>query len=300
MIKKYWDILAGAFMGIIIVILANSQVYVIQLCYSIIILILVDIAVFRTIRQSVEKKRAKKREHNIIDSMVDSLKPIKAINIAQNPYKDGEVLGKLILKIMEGLKDTMKKIKEFISKFKGYILAFSLIALSVLEMCGGFINELAGGVLVINGIEVVPFATLLLAVIVGILSNGYSREQIEQIKALFKKSTTNELVLSEIKKTLKADETKIKEFNKILIMKNSELDNLNNELDSKKNTLSAKVEMQSMTPQLATAEDVHLANIAVKEVVDKIEAKKKEIAEVEASISNLNTAISALKSRLTN
>jgi hypothetical protein len=300
MIKKYWDVVGGVITGITLAILANIQVYIIQLCYSIIILILVNIAVFRTIKQSVDKKRAKCRDHNIIDSMVDSLKPIKAISIAQNPTKDGEVLGKLILNILGGLKDTMKKIKDFFSKFKGYILAFSLIALSVLEMCGGFINELAGGVLVINGIEVVPFATLLLAVIVGILSNGYSKEQIEQIKALFKKSTTNELVTSEIKKTLKADEAKVKEFNKILATKNSELDNFNTELDAKKNTLSAKKEMQSMIPQLATAEDVRLAEYAVREVMDKIEVTKQEIAEVESSIDNLNKAISALKSRLTN
>lgn len=300
MIKKYWDVVGGVITGITLAILANIQVYIIQLCYSIIILILVNIAVFRTIKQSVDKKRAKCRDHNIIDSMVDSLKPIKAISIAQNPSKDGEVLGNLILNILGGLKKTMKKFKEFFSKFKGYILTFSLAALSVMEFCGGFINELAGGVLVINGVEVVPFATLFLAVIVGMLSNGYSKEQIEQIKALFKKSTTNELVTSEIKKTLKADEVKVKEFNKILATRNSELDNLNTELESKKNTLSAKVEMQSMIPQLATAEDVRLAEYAVREVMDKIEAKKQEIAEVESSIDNLNKAISALKSRLTN
>ena len=295
---KYWDILGGILMGVVMMMLANMQVYMIQLCYSSIILILVNIAVLRTIRQSVEKKRAKKREHTIIDSMVDSIKPIKAINIAQNPTKNGEVLGKLILNILGGLKETMKKIKVFFDKFKGYILTFLLTVLTVIEMCGGFINELAGGVLVVNGIEVLPIATLVIAIIVGILSNGFTKEQMEQIRVLFKKSTTNELVIAEIKKTIKEDEAKAKEFNKVLTTKKSELDNLIVELESKNNTLSAKIEMLNMIPQLATTEDVHLAEIAVRDAKDKIALKKQEIADIEESISNLNTAINALKSRL--
>ena len=104
--------------------------------------------------------------------------------------------------------------------------------------------------------------------------------------------------LAEIKKTLKTDEAKIKEFNKTLATKQSELDNLNIELEAKSNTLAAKIEMQGMTPQLATIDDVNAAGIAVNEAQAKIEAKKQEIAVIEENISNLNTAISALKSRL--
>ena len=90
----------------------------------------------------------------------------------------------------------------------------------------------------------------------------------------------------------------MKEFGKVLSTKKMELDNLNSELEAKNNTLSAKREMSVMTPRLATDEDVHLAEIAVKEVEDKIKAKKAEIAEVETSIANLNSTISALKSQL--
>ena len=296
MIKKYWDIICGTIMGVIMIILSHLETYIIQLCYSIVLLILANIAVFRLIKQSIEKK-AKKREYNIIDSMVDNLKPIKAIKIAQNP-KDGEVLIKLIL---GGLKKTMKKIKEFFDKYKGYMLTIALGSLTLVETYGGFINELAGGVLVIKGVEVVPIATLALTVVVGLLSNGFTKEQMEKIKELLvtlKPVATNKLVVTDIKKTIKEDKSKLKDLNKVKSACKAELDNLERELDSNKDTLSAKVEMQSMTPQLATVEDVQFAEMAVREVEVKIEAKKQEITDVEASISNLTSEIDALKSRL--
>ena len=292
MFKKNWDIIIGTTMGIVMAILSHSEVYIIQLCYSIILLILANIAVFRIIKHTFDK-RAKKREHNIIDSMVDNLKPIKAIRIAQNPSIDGD--SKLIL---GGLKKTMKKIKEFFDKYKGYMLTIALGALTLIESYGGFINELAGGVLVIDGVEIMPIITLGLTVLVGILSNGFTKEQMEQIKSLVGKVATNKIVVADIKKTIKEDKVKLKDLNKVKAACKAELDNLNAELDSKNNTLSAKVEMQSMTPQLATLEDVQFAQMAVREVEVKIEAKKQEIAEVDASISNLTSEIDALKSRL--
>lgn len=298
MFKKYWDIFGGILFGLIAALLVDFQLEYLQICYSVIILMLVSIGAFRIIKQSVEKSRAKKRSHNIIDTMVDSQKSVKAINIAQYPTKDGEVLGKLILNILGGLKNIMKKLKVFFDKFKGYILTFLLAALTAIEMCSGLINNLAGGVLTINGVEVLPIATLVLTAVIGIISNGWTKDQKEKIKALFAKSSTNELVQAEIKKTLKENEAKVKEFNKILSTKQTELDNLNSELESKNNTLAAKKEMKALTIPLATAEDIHLATIAVNEMKDKVEAKKQEIAEVEESISNLNTTISALKSQL--
>lgn len=278
--------------------LAKFQLYKIQLCYSIVILVLVSIGVLRIVKQAVDKSHGKKSHDNMIDAVVDSQKAVKAINIAQNPTRDGEKLGKMILKTLGGVESKMKKIKQFYDKFKGIAMSIALGILTAIEMYGGYIGELLNGKFCINGVELVPFITLACAVVIGILSDGWTKEQKEKIKALFAKSTTDELVKAEIKKTLKENEAKLKEFNKILATRQLELDNLNAELETKKNTLSAKREMSVMTPRLATEADVHLAEIAVNEVTTKIQAKKKEIAEVETSVKNLTTTIEALKSQL--
>ncbi len=304
-LKKYWDIFGGIVIGILMAVFAEFQLEKLQICYSVIILILVSIGFFRIIKQAVDKKREKSREkkrQTVIDTMVDGQTSVKAVRMAQNPTKDGEVLGRATIKLWEGLKRIMKnffnKVKVFFDKFKGILLAVALMVLTLVENYGGFINDLFGGKLTVWGVEVIPVVTLVSAVIVGIISNGWTKDQREKIKALFSKSSTDEIVHTEIKKTLKEHEAKVKEFNKVLSAKHLELDNLNTELEAKKNTHSAKVEMARMTPKLATDEDVHLAEIAVNEVLKKIEAKKKEIAELETTIANLTSTITALKSQL--
>lgn len=294
---KYWDIFGGLIIGITMAVIARFQLHTIQLFYSIIILLLLSIGVLRMIKQSVEKGKEKKRE-TLIDQMVDGQQVIKAISIAQNPTKDGETLGKIIIKIVEVVKGTMKKFKELFDKFKGIVLAVALGILTVIEMCGGYINELCGGVLVINGIKVLPLVTLVASLVVGIISDGWTKEQRDKIKALFSRSSSDEIVLADIKKTLKENELKLKEFNKVLATQKNELDNLNGELEAKQNTHSAKVKMANMTPKLATDEDVHLALIAVNDMLNKIAVKKREIADVEETIAHLNSTISALKSQL--
>lgn len=296
-LKKYWDIFGGLVISVAMVTLERFQLYKIQLCYSIIILSLVSIGFFRIIKQSVDKSREKKRS-TVIDQMVDGQQAMKAVRLAQNPTKDGETLGKEAIKLWEGLKKMIKKLKVWFDKFKGIVLSIALGILTVVEMYGGYISTLCDGKLTIHGIEVVPYVTLFASVVVGIISNGWSKEQKEKIKALFSKSSTDEIVQAEIKKTIKENEAKVKEFKTALATKQTALDNLNSELTAKKNTHSAKVEMASMTPKLATDEDVQLAYIAVREVESKVVEKKTEIAEVEKTIENLNSTISALKSRL--
>ena len=300
LLKKYWDLVGGAVVGALLCIIAHIQLEQVQLFYSIIILFLCSIGLFRTFKQAIEKQREKsnEREHNIIDSMVDSQIAMKAVSIAQTPTKEGEKMGKLFINILEVIKNSMKKFKELFDKFKGIVLAIALGILTIVEGYGGFINEWCGGVLIINGVEVLPLVTLVSSVVVGIISNGWTKEQREKIKALFSKSSTNEIVQAEIKKTIKENEAKVKEFKIALATKQTELDNLNSELTARKNTYSAKVEMATMTPKLATDEDVKLADLAVKETDKKLVEKRKEIVELEQSIENLNSTISALKSRL--
>lgn len=300
MFKKYGDIIAGIVIGIAVSVLAKFQLYKIQLCYSIIILILLSIGFFRIIKQAVEKSRERKK--TVIDTVIDGQTSVKAVRMAQNPTRDGEVLGEITIKLWEGLKGIMKnffnKVKVFFDKFKGIMLSIALFVLTLVETYGGYINQMFGGDCEVNGISIIPLVTLGASLVVGIISNGWTKEQNEKIKALFSKSSTDEIVMAEIKKTLKEHEAKVKEFNKVLSTKKTELDNLTTELEGRKNTHSAKIEMANMTPKLATEEDVQLALIAVNETEKKIADKKKEIDDVETTIANLTSTIKALKSQL--
>ena len=78
----------------------------------------------------------------------------------------------------------MGKLKTFFSKYKGYISTVLLGLLTIIEQYGGYINTLFGGGFVIGGIEIIPVVTFAITIIVGILSNGFSKEQMEKIKAL--------------------------------------------------------------------------------------------------------------------
>ena len=296
-IKKYWDILGGIIAGISIAAFAKFELGIVQLCYSVIILIIVCIGILRLIRQETSKKQDE-RKHNAIDTVIDGQKPIRAISLAQSPTEEGEKIGKKIITLWGGLKPMLDKFKEFFSKFKGYMLTIALAILSVVEMCGGFINSAFGGVLTINGIQVVPLVTLVCTVVVGIISNGYTKEQQEKIKALFSKSNTNELVLAEIKKQIKEKTAQLAQFNKALTTQEHELANFESEYETLNNAMQAKKEMYGMVPQLATEEDVQLASNEVVNCQAKINTKKEEIEKTKTTIENLNTTINALRNQL--
>ena len=296
-IKKYWDIVGGMVVGIAIASAAKFELKVVQLCYSVIILILVCIGIFRYIKQEADKKQTE-RKHNVIDDAVDGQQPIKALSLAQSPTREGEKVGKKILFLWGVTKPMLNQFKTFFSKFKGYMLTIALAILSIVEMCGGFINAAFGGTLTIKGIAVLPVVTLVCAVTVGIISNGFTKEQQEKIKALFSKSNTNELVLAEIKKTIKEKTAQLAQFNKVLVTQEHELANYESELETLNNTLAAKKEMFAMLPQLATEEDVQLAANEVVNCQAKIETKKDEIAKTKETVANLTTAINALRNQL--
>ena len=294
-IKKYWDLFGGAVVGVLLCIIAHIRLERVQLLYSIIILFLCSIGLFRTIKQAIE---ANKRERRIIDSIIDSQLAIKAVSIAEMPTKEGEKIGKIFIVIMEASKNIMEKIKQFFSKFKGYMLTIALAILSAVEMCGGVINSLCGGVFTINGVEVLPVVTLACTAVVGIVSNGYTKEQRDKIKALFSKSSTEELVKAEIKKTLASNNTKLAETKRELATKHTELANLEAELERNKNTHAAKKAMYGMVPQLATADDVQNAANEVVNTEAKIVNKKAEIEKTKIAIETLETTIGALKTQM--
>ena len=301
MIKKYWDILGGIITAVIFSILAKFDIDRIQLFYSIIILTLVSIGVWRIIKQAIDKNKTtkvKKRAHTIIDDIVDAQTPIKSINLAQNPTREGEKLGNLILETIKRGKKKMKKLKVLFDKFKGYMLTIALGILTVAEMCGGFINSLFAEKFTVNGVNIISVVVLAAAIVVGIISNGYTKEDRERIKALFTKKPTNELVAAQIKKTLKEDELKLKEYNKTLAVKETELENLNSQYLTAKNTHEAKQEMYRMIPQLATSEEVQEAANDVVNIEAKINDKQEEINKLHLQISTITTKINALKIQL--
>lgn len=293
-IKRYWDIIGGFVAGIAIATAAKFRLERVQLCYSVIILILVCIGILRFFRQHTERK------HTIIDRFVDGQRTIKAISLAHSPTKEGEKVGEIILTVIGGEKRIMEKLIVFFSKFKGYMLTVALAVLTAVEMCGGFINSVCGGVLTVKGIEIVPVVTLVCAVVVGIFSNGYTKEQRERIKALLNNggAVTNEIVLAEIKKSIKDNTATLAQLNKDLTALKSEHANIEAERARLDNTLTAKKEMYEMSPRLATDEDVQNAANELVACQARLVAKKAEIANVTENIKNITATISALKSQL--
>ena len=204
LVKKYWDIFGGIVIGVLMTVFARCELQKIQLCYSIIILILLSIGFLRMIKQTVNEHR--ETRHTVIDTMVDGQQAVKAVSIAQNPTKDGEVLGYAIIKLWEGLKKIMKKIKELFDKFKGIVLSVALGALTIVESYGGYINEWCGGTLTFKGVDVIPLVAFVASLVVGIISNGWTKEQKAKIKAFLKSGASDLLV-----KETKTSETKVSE-----------------------------------------------------------------------------------------
>lgn len=298
-IKKYWDIFGGIITGMLLSWLARFKTPIIQTYYSIIILILTSIGVLKIIKQSLEvnKEKRKKRKETLIDKAVDSQKPLKAVNVAQSPTKAGEQLGMLLLKLLKEQKRHMKKIKKFFEKFKGYMLTVLLGALTVVEYVGGVFNEELSSFLTYKGINILPIITLVLALIVGMLSNGFTKEQLVKIKNLLSssKSSTNELVQAEIKSQLKNNKALLATANKELSVLETELEQAEEDYNSALNVLTAKQQMFSMTPQLATEEDVASAESDVAEKLKNLRSIQNQIVEKQKYIKTLETTISALE-----
>lgn len=297
LLKKYWDIFGGFVTGIALSFAASFKLERIQLIYSIIILILVSIGIFKIIKQTIDNGKAK-REKNLIDDMVDAQKSIKAIKLAQDPTKDGEELGKLILDLGKG--KTMKKFKEVFDKIKGYLFAIALGILTIIEYCGGFINDICNDALVIGGVEIIPIITLGSAIVVGMLSNGYTKEQREKIKLIINGDATqkNALVTEEIKQTIKTNEALKKAAAKELSAKESELTALEKELATAQEKYKAKLELKQRLPEYTNDADVQVAEENVRQIEVKILTIKNEIEQIKAKIENYEITIKALKTQL--
>lgn len=109
LIRRYWDIFSGTIFGLALSAIVSFKIEKIQLIYSVIILVLLCIGLFKVVKTSIEKSM--KRKKIIIDKIVENQKPMKAIIMAQNPTKQGEELAEVLIDTMKGGKKIMKKIK---------------------------------------------------------------------------------------------------------------------------------------------------------------------------------------------
>lgn len=304
-IKEYWDLLLGVSMSILLTLMANFKLEQIQLYYSIIIMMLVTIGIFKIIKQSIDKKK-EKRKKTAIDVIVDGTKPVKALNLAQNPINEGEKIGKILIKlgeefkkIMQKFKKIMKKLKVLFGKYKGYILSIILCIVTLVEDYKPIINNnVFGGKLSLWDYEVIPVVTLVAAVFVGIISNGYTKEQKKAIKGLFATTKPNELVINEIKKAIKENEKLLKQQTTLLSTKLKELSKKQAAYKTANDTVTAKKEMTKLSPQLATNDDVQNAINNAVNCEAAVNEKKNEIKNVKSEISKINANIDYLKNKL--
>ena len=194
----------------------------------------------------------------------------------------------------------MEKIKEFFDKFKGYLLTFLLGLLTIIEMCGGYINEMLGGVLTVNGIDLLPVITLVASLIVGVLSNGFTKEQWCNIKKLVaaSKSPTNDLVKKEINSQVKQLQDLNKEYEKEIASLEKEKAIAEKNVLKARNNYEAKAQLNKEFPQITTSSVVE----AAREVLNKFEldltTANSKIEELKNKIDVNKLTINTLKSRL--
>ena len=297
-IKKWWDIIGGIVVAFALSFIVDFELVMVQLLYSLVILTIACIGFLRFIKQEADKERKTERNHNIIDDVVDRQKPLRAIHLAQSPSEEGEKIGEKFLLLWKGLKPVMQKFKIFFEKFKGYIAAILVAALGIVEMFGGYINYASGGLFTVYGIPLIPALTLALATGIALFSDKYTAEEKSKIKALFMRGNTTELVLAHIKKTIKEKSALLTKLNKTQTTLERELSTLEGEKEQLSNTLQAKREMFTMTPQLATQDEVLQAEKAVSECIDKITAKNEEIAKTKTEIEDVSNMIADLKEKI--
>ena len=190
----------------------------IQLGYSIILLILVIIGLFRFFF----KKNDSKKEKDIIDKTLERHRITKAIHIAENPCQEGEELGELVIETINGGKQIMK----WISKNKGAIISTLIFIIAVLE---GVFNFLCQYLPFDLGFNVISIALTVAGGAVGAFTSGFGsvkfKELIAQVKDQLNGDTTD---LSDIE-SIKYLERQITIYEKSTQSVENEIEKLNKE-----------------------------------------------------------------------
>ena len=197
-IKKYWDILGGTISGIILSIVVHWELVKIQLIYSVIILILVLIGLFKVMLlkyNEVHGSKEKIDHHNAIDKLVDNQKPIKAIRFSQHPTKDGEELGNLIIETTKGSKQMLKWVK----KNKGALVSCLLALLGLLELIFNWLGTYLPFEL---GFNVVGILITTIGIVISVLTTGFGSVQFKE-------------AIAQLKDQLNGDKTDLDQINSI-------------------------------------------------------------------------------------
>lgn len=298
LIKRYWDILGGIFSALGICVAVEFEIIYIQLAYSIIILLLVCIGLLRFIKESVEKRR-NKRDHNIIDSVIDSQKSIKAIEIINNPGKPGEELGETFILTYREVHRGMEKFKELWSKYKGYLLTLLTTLLAFIEGHYGFINELVGGYLVIGEVEVLPIAFIVISLVVALLSNNFDADEwkvaLETIKALRQNKKDNKALNDEVKRIIKENETTLKSVYKTLTTAEKVVVEDEKALADAQKSLDVKTQLY--VSKVIPVEEYDKARKTLESANAQLHKDMVEVERLNKEVGKLETKIEELKSK---
>lgn len=196
-IKKYWDILGGTISGIILSIVVHWELEKIQLIYSVIILILVLIGLFKVIllKHNEDNHLKNQQTHTMLDKLVESQKPMKAIRFSQHPTNDGEELGNLIIETTKGSKKMLKWIK----KNKGAIVSCLVALLGLLEIIFNWLGTYLPFEL---GFNVVGVLMTVIGLVISVLTTGFGSVQFKE-------------AIAQLKDQLNGDKTDLDQINSI-------------------------------------------------------------------------------------
>lgn len=288
--KKYWDLIVGILTGVIFSILANWNVERIQLIYSIIILLLVDIGLLRIIKKEIEKRQGlKTRQRTIIDKVVDSQTSVKAVELGYHPMRMGEDIGYLCIDSIKKGGHIMKKFKEFFDKFKGYLLTLVLTVLSLVEMFGGYIATAFNDLVVVNGVNMIALATGGCAVVVALFSNSFTKDQRLQIKKMLNNIMNSDSINDEAKKLIKDLIGKIKDVKKLLGENEKDVECMKAELEEVCNTYAKKRSIQENVPDLDLSEELNSLSVNILELKANISDKETCIEQMKSELNQLET-----------
>lgn len=285
--KKYLDLIIGGCSSIIISILVKFNLQKIQLCYSVIILILVSMGLCRMIKKEIEKRKGiKSRSSTVIDKAIDTQTSIKAVELAYHPMRLGEDIGYLYIDSLKKGRMFMQKFKIFLDKFKGYIISTVLLILGIIEAFGNYIVLLLDDKLIVNGVNLVALIVLLSSIIISMFSDKLTKEQRLLLKP--KKTDLDKTKAKEVKKTYSELSLKLKLYNEDLHKKEKEYDLLKNELSDKMNSYSAKYNIQKSLPDIDLKQEID-------SLINDINDKKVKSAVLQKEIENLKINIQTLE-----
>lgn len=200
-IKKYIDILGGIITAAILSLVANWELIKIQLIYSVIILMLVLIGMFKVVIAKYNEIHhlKKQRDSSVVDKLIDNQKPMKAIRFSQKPTKDGEELGQLICETFTKKGTVRKKMIKWIKRNKGALTSCLIAVIGLLELVFGWLVDYIPFPISFN---VVGVAITVCALVVSVLTSGFG-------------STKFKEALAQLKDQLNGDKTDLDQINSI-------------------------------------------------------------------------------------